>query len=105
MGDVVQIHEDKYPKSRWTIGVIKALTTGNDGLMRAAIVRTKYGTASQPIVKLYPLEICDTTIKSDTFQPEDRDSYQLGTNDSPRRLPICEAAVCASQKIHEWTTK
>ena len=72
VGDVEQIHEDKYPRSRWSIRKIEALTTEKDGLSRAAVVRIKYGTASRLIVKLYPHEICDTTIKSDTFQQEDR---------------------------------
>ncbi|XP_063435728.1 uncharacterized protein LOC134716648 [Mytilus trossulus] len=100
VGDVVQIHEDKYPRNKWTIGVVDSLITGNDGLTRAAEVRTKSGRFSRPIVKLYPLEICDNIHPKET-----RETQQPGTSNIQRRLPFREAAVCARRNIHEWTKK
>ena len=57
IGQLVQIHEDKYPRNKWTVGVIVSLITG---LTRAVVVRTKNRHTSRPIVKLYPLEISDS---------------------------------------------
>ncbi|XP_060554088.1 uncharacterized protein LOC132715131 [Ruditapes philippinarum] len=61
VGDVVQIY-DESPRTQWKLGVIQQLIYGNDGLTRAAILRTSNGlVTSRPIVKLYPLEIISTS--------------------------------------------
>ncbi|XP_063415855.1 uncharacterized protein LOC134697506 [Mytilus trossulus] len=56
VGDVVQVHDDK-PRIKWKTAVVEEVVTGNDGLVRSAIIRTNSGQTSRPIVKLYPLEI------------------------------------------------
>ena len=57
VGDVVQIY-DESPRTQWKLGTIVELLTGNDGLTRAATLRTSSGLiTSRPIVKLYPLEV------------------------------------------------
>ncbi|CAC5388751.1 unnamed protein product [Mytilus coruscus] len=66
----------------------------------AAEVRTKSGCFSRPIVKLYPLEMCENIHSRDT-----RDTQQPGTSNIQRRLPFREAAVCARRNIHEWTKR
>ena len=40
IGDVVQINDDG-PRSQWNLAVIQELITGNDGKIRAAVVKTK----------------------------------------------------------------
>ncbi len=95
VGDVVQLHEDKYPRNRWIIGVIDSLIYSKDVLVRAAVVRSKHGLQSRPIVKLYPLEMCDYTPQMDDQQP--------GTSGLQRRVPVREAAVCTRRNIHDWT--
>ncbi|XP_053391449.1 uncharacterized protein LOC128554225 [Mercenaria mercenaria] len=47
-GDVVQVH-DEGPRLRWKLA-------GNDGLVRAAKIKTVNGLTTRPVVKLYPLE-------------------------------------------------
>ncbi|XP_053406534.1 uncharacterized protein LOC123530253 [Mercenaria mercenaria] len=54
-GDVVQVH-DEGPRLRWKLAVVQELITGNDGLVRAAKIKTVNGLTTRPVVKLYPLE-------------------------------------------------
>jgi len=60
VGDVVIVHDDFTPRSRWTLAVIEELCTGNDGFTRAARIRTSKGLTTRPIVKLYPLEFANS---------------------------------------------
>ena len=56
-GSIVQIMDDS-PRHTWKLGIIQDVITGNDGLVRAAIIRSSNGLISiRPIVKLVPLEI------------------------------------------------
>ena len=55
-GDVVQIHDER-PRTTWKLAVIKQLITGNDGLVRAAKLKTQHGETTRPIARLYPLEV------------------------------------------------
>ncbi|XP_045174518.2 uncharacterized protein LOC123535831 [Mercenaria mercenaria] len=57
IGDVVQIHDTSLPRNRWSLGVIEDVIVGNDGLIRAARVRSRRGVTTRPISKLYPLEL------------------------------------------------
>ena len=57
IGDVVQIHDDG-PRIGWKLAVVEDVVRGNDGLVRAAKLRTSTGvTINRPIVRLYPLEV------------------------------------------------
>ena len=56
VGDVVLVH-DESPRIRWKMAVVKELTIGRDGLIRAANIRTSNGKTNWPMVKLYPLEV------------------------------------------------
>ena len=60
VGDVVQIHDDK-PRIQWKLGVVDELLTGNDGITRAVKLRTNSGYTNRLVVKLYPLEITNTS--------------------------------------------
>ena len=55
-GELVMVHDDK-PRNTWKLAIIEELIRGNDGLVRAANIRTKNGRTSRPITKLYPLEV------------------------------------------------
>ncbi|VDI65474.1 Hypothetical predicted protein [Mytilus galloprovincialis] len=68
VGDAVQVHDDK-PRIKWKTAVVEEVVTGNDGLLRLAIIRTNSGRTSCPIVKLYPLEINEVT-PSDEYMKE-----------------------------------
>ncbi|XP_053390067.1 uncharacterized protein LOC128552993 [Mercenaria mercenaria] len=56
VGDIVQIHDD-CPRTRWKLAVVEELLPGNDGITRAAKIRTQNGSSTRPVVKLYPLEV------------------------------------------------
>jgi hypothetical protein len=60
LGDAVQIHDDNLPRTNWKIGLIEELSYGNDNLVRCAQMRTSKSVMNIPIVKLYPLEICES---------------------------------------------
>ena len=69
VGDVVIIHEEGLPRSRWRLGRICTLIKGKDGHVRGARVTvcTKQGKISEierPLQKLYPLELSDSDEKT-----------------------------------------
>ena len=99
VGDVVQVHEDKTPRNRWNIAVIDELLIGNDGLTRAAIIRTSKGRTSRPIVKLYPLEIRTNIDK----RAEWNDDEPTTSDDQRRPLPRRDAFIRARSNIQRWT--
>ncbi|XP_060586634.1 uncharacterized protein LOC132742285 [Ruditapes philippinarum] len=57
VGDVVQIHDEYFPRNRWSLGIIEDVVTGGDGHIRAARVKSRRGITTRPIAKLYPLEL------------------------------------------------
>ena len=61
IGDVVQIHDDG-PRIGWKLAVVEDVVRGNDGLVRAAKLRTSTGVTNRPIVRLYPLEVTSRDI-------------------------------------------
>ena len=56
IGDVVLVHDDT-PLINWKLAVVEELIVGNDGLVRAAHIRTAQGRTNRPISKLCPLEV------------------------------------------------
>ena len=82
VGDVVLVHDEK-PRNQWNTGIVEQLNHGNDGLVRSAIIRTKSGCTSRPIVKLYPLEITDTAIQDGTT--DERDNKDNDQEPGPSR--------------------
>ena len=91
LGDVVQIH-DESSRVNWKMGVIKELFKGNDGLVRAVRIKTKFGETTRPIAKLYPLEV---TEHNDSNKD---DSDEL--DDSTRKTR--QASVKAKDRIRKW---
>ena len=59
VGDVVLVHDDT-PQVDWRMAVIEELITGNDGLVRAAKIRTAKRRTNRPITKLVSLERYDS---------------------------------------------
>ena len=55
--DVVLIHEELLPRSRWRVGRVKELIYGHDNLARGALVKTPHGPdLKRPVNKLIPVE-------------------------------------------------
>ena len=71
------------------------LIKGNDGMIRAAYIRTSTGKTSRPITKLYPLEISAGEQETSTMSKT--------TDSSPRPRSTCGAANRARELIAEWT--
>ena len=102
VGDVVQIH-DEGPRLNWRLAVIEELITGNDGIVRAAYIRTSTGRTNRPIVKLYPLEI--NTSETPTTNDRDLQNYVAAEdiqNPGQERRPQRAAAQRAKKRVTEW---
>ena len=63
------VHNDT-PRVTWKMAVIEELIRGNDGLVRAANIRTAWGRTNRPITKLVPLEVSSLSVDAmqDTSQ-------------------------------------
>lgn len=57
VGDIVIVCDSSQPRGRWPLGRIVSVTTGPDGRVRTAEVRTKDGTYRRPVARLAVLEI------------------------------------------------
>ncbi|CAC5385843.1 unnamed protein product [Mytilus coruscus] len=49
--------EDMLPRSKWKLAIVEELVTGNDGHVRARVVKTSTGRTTRPIIKLYSIEV------------------------------------------------
>ena len=58
-GDVVILREDGLQNSYWPLARVTKVFPGDDGLVRAAIVKTEKGSYKRPIVKMIPLILQD----------------------------------------------
>jgi len=56
-GEVVLVADDGEKRLNWKMGVVQQLILGRDGRCRAVIVQVKSGLLTQPIHKLYKLEL------------------------------------------------
>ena len=112
VGEVVLIHDDA-PRVNWKHAVIEGVIRGNDGLIRAANIRTSTGKTTRPITKLYPLEV--TSINESDSMTSDVDSSGDLTRDSdppfshsnteqPSVKSMRKAAVKARERVSEWTS-
>ena len=55
-GELVLVVDENSPRGFWPLGRVLTALPGDDGRVRAAEVRTKTGTYTQPVVKLCSLE-------------------------------------------------
>ena len=97
----MQIHDDG-PRLSWRLAVIEELITANDGLVRAAIVRTSASRTNCPIVKPYPLEVTsvETTVIPNS-QPVDRNTDEEGSAPTLEKRPLRTAARRAKRQMSE----
>lgn len=97
VGDIVLVH-DETPRQTWKMAVVKELIRGNDGLVRAARIKTKNIDTTRPIVKLYPLEINST---NDDETEDHQQTVCVPTEIRPRR----QASLKTSENIRKWTSQ
>jgi len=106
VGDIVLVHGD-CPRINWKLAVIEGVTTGNDGMVRSANIRTKNGVTNRPVRKLYPLEVAtdDGGIVRDqmTDARDGSDNAELDNGVQGDVRPRRIAAEQARQRILEWT--
>jgi hypothetical protein len=104
VGDVVLIEDKNVPRLKWHMAVVEELIQGHDGLIRSVNVKTKTGTTSRPIAKLYPLEVNSSVYNNmntgldKTNRPKLNANTQLDTSTRPKR----NAAIKAAKRINNW---
>ncbi|XP_017875054.1 uncharacterized protein LOC108621956 [Ceratina calcarata] len=59
VGNLVLIRDDILPPTKWKMGRVAELHTGQDGCVRTVTVRTETGSLLRPIVKLCLLPVAD----------------------------------------------
>jgi len=61
VGDVMLVKDDDTNRGKWKMGIVDGLITGQDGIVRAARMKTATGSyLERALQKLYPLELsCD----------------------------------------------
>ena len=73
--DIVSVHDESLPRTKWRMGVVHELIKGVDKKTRGAVVRiTDKGKSSylrHPLQRLCPLEIIDNVKK----EPEEPESF------------------------------
>ena len=57
VGELVLIHDDKYPPAKWPRGRVIDVHPGVDGLVRVVTVKTANGSLRRHIVRLSPLDL------------------------------------------------
>lgn len=55
-GDVVLVSDVSQPRGKWPLGIVEAVTTGRDDLVRSATVRMAKSTLTRPITQISLLE-------------------------------------------------
>ena len=56
IGDLVLIQDLQTQRNLWPLGRVKSVSTGDDGLVRSATVKTQQGTLKRPIQRLIMLD-------------------------------------------------
>ena len=102
VGDVVLIQDDT-PRIDWRLAVIEELIVGNDGLVRAAHIRTARGRTNRPISKLCPLEVSSNEeSQTESVEPVllnlKTSTVTEGDNPSPQR----RSKEKAQERISSW---
>ena len=112
-GDVVVVH-DNTSRMQWKLAVVEDLIKGNDGLVRAAHIRTANCRTTRPIVKLYPLEVAGNDNQSQRREVATDHTDEITTDANcpaevdtssgqPKIRARRNAATKALRKIKEWT--
>ena len=67
IGDIVSVHDESLPRTKWRMGVVHEMIKGVDKKTRGAVVRIadkgKRSYLRRPLQRLFPLEILDDVEK------------------------------------------
>ena len=100
-GDIVLVHDD-VPRATWRMAVIEELIVGQDGLTRAAAIRTSTGTTSRPITRLYRLELSaeqDGSAADGVKENSEQPTCDIVRED---RRPKRATARRAAERFKDW---
>ena len=93
VGDVVSVHEEPLPRTKWRMGVVHELIKGVDEKTRVAVVRIadkgKSSYLRRPLQRLFPFEILDDVKKEPESVTEDVASVKEG-NPEPVQAELRE---------------
>ena len=86
------------------MAVVEDLIVGEDGLMRAATIRTTSGMTTRPITKLYPVELNETDEVN--LGVEKSHSVPSGLADSRNKNSRLQRAAArkATDQVKEWVS-
>ena len=98
---MILVHDD-FPRTTWKMAVIEDLIVGQDGLTRAAMIRTANGTTSRPITRLYPLEV--TAEQDDHTVEGTKENFEQPVSDPMREdgRPKRASARRAAEQLKNW---
>ena len=74
------VHEDNKPRLQWRLAIVEDLIKGKDNQIHATHIRTSNHKTTEPVAKLYPMEVCSEECgkQNGTTVPEETeriDSY------------------------------
>lgn len=95
VGDIVLVHDDTN-RINWKLAVIEGLITGNDGLTRAADIRTATGKTNRPITKLYPLELSSANTETTIPDPPSKGQATVNENKSESKENHVDTSTTAT---------
>ena len=99
VGDLVLIKDDAKNRGKWSVGVVKGLYQGRDGVVRGAKLKTRKTHIDRALQLLYPLELRSEhkqeSKRTETDQEEKRNLDPEAQEFRPKR----NAATVARQGI------
>ena len=94
IGDIVSVHDESLPRTKWRMGVVHELIKGVDKETRGAVVRIadkgKSSYLQRPLQRLFPLEILDDVKKEPESFTEDVTSVLKEGNLEPVQAELKE---------------
>ena len=101
-GNVVLVHDD-CPRIAWKLATVEEVLKGNDGLIRAANIRTAQGKTNRPIARLIPLEVSSNTDSGIADSQESADSTRAPSSPHTVERPKRKAAERARERGSTWS--
>ena len=91
----MNFRSDEKNLAQWKLGVVDDLTTGRDGVVRGAMLRSSKSSLERLLQHLYPLELsCDSIVETTASGPVDTQVVR------PQR----DAAAAARLRIEDIVT-
>ena len=99
MGDLVLIKDDAKNRGKWSVGVVKELYQGRDGVVRGAKLKTRKTHIDRALQLLYPLELRSEHKQESKRRETDQEEKRNLDPEAPEFRPKRDAATVARQGI------